>query len=110
MAATEATGDPLGAGEAALARGAWTEARAVFQRAAEAGFGPEALEGLATAAFFLDDAAVMFDARERAYAGYRDAGRPVDAARIATALAWEYRVFRGEPLQTEAGHLDVHVA
>jgi hypothetical protein len=39
----------------------------------------------------------VFDARERAYAGYRDAGRAIDAARVATALAWDYRIFRGEP-------------
>jgi LuxR family maltose regulon positive regulatory protein len=92
----DACSDPLGVGEAALGRGAWEEARAAFDRAVAAGAGPRALEGLATAAFFLDEGPLVFDARERAYAGYREAGRPVDAGRIAIALAWDYRVFRGE--------------
>jgi LuxR family maltose regulon positive regulatory protein len=34
--------------------------------------------------------------RARAYAAYREAGRATDAARIAIALAWDYRIFRGE--------------
>jgi LuxR family transcriptional regulator, maltose regulon positive regulatory protein len=88
--------DSVAAGEAALERGGWKEALAAFERAVEAGAGPEALEGVARAAFFLDEGGLVLDARERAYAGYRDAGRPVDAARVATALAWDYRVFRGE--------------
>jgi DNA-binding NarL/FixJ family response regulator len=88
--------DELRAGEAALTRGAWDEAKAAFRSALEAGGGAEALEGLATAAFFLDDVALVLDARERAYAAYREAGRPIDAARAATALATEYRMLRGE--------------
>lgn len=86
----------VAAGERALERGAWEEARAEFEAAVQAGGGPEALEGLAMAAFFLDDATVALDARERAFAGYREADRPVDAARVATALAWDYRIFRRE--------------
>jgi DNA-binding NarL/FixJ family response regulator len=93
MPAADARSDPLAAGRAALDRGAWEEALAAF---AGAGEDPEALEGLATAAFFLDEASLVFDARERAYARYREAGRAVDAARVATALAWDYRIFRGE--------------
>lgn len=92
----DARSDPLGAGEAALGRGAWEEALVAFERAVTAGAAPEALEGLAAAAFFLDQGAVVFDARERAYASYREAGRPIDAGRVAIALAWDYRVFRGE--------------
>jgi LuxR family maltose regulon positive regulatory protein len=53
--------------------------------------------GLAQAAFFLDEPDVAVDAHERAYAGYRSADRAVDAARVAIALAWEYRAYRGEP-------------
>jgi DNA-binding CsgD family transcriptional regulator len=89
--------DLLAAGEAALARGAWGEARGAFERAAAVGAGPRALEGLGTAAFFLDDGQAALEARERAYAAYRETGRAVDAARVATSLAWDYRVFRGEP-------------
>jgi LuxR family maltose regulon positive regulatory protein len=96
MATTDDRSDPLAAGEAALARGAWQEARDLFEEAVADGAGPEALEGLATAAFFLDQGPVVLDSRERAYAQYREAGRAVDAARVATALAWDYRIFRGE--------------
>jgi LuxR family maltose regulon positive regulatory protein len=96
MATVDARSGSLAAGEAALEHGAWQEARAAFERALATGAGPEALEGLATAAWFLDDAPLVFDARERAFAAYRDSGRPVDAARIAIALAWDYRIFRGE--------------
>jgi hypothetical protein len=46
----------------------------------QAGGGPEALEGLAQAAFFLDEPDLAIDAHERAYAAYRAAGREVDAA------------------------------
>jgi DNA-binding NarL/FixJ family response regulator len=87
--------DALAAGNAALARGAWPEARTAFEEAFAADGCPEALEGLATAAFFLNDGTTAIDARERAYAAYQRRGRPVDAARIATSLAWDYRAFRG---------------
>jgi DNA-binding CsgD family transcriptional regulator len=93
MATADASSDPLAAGTDALERSAWEEALAEFERAGDS---PEALEGLATAAFFLDRGDVVLDARERAYAGYREAGRQVDAGRIAISLAWEYRAFRGE--------------
>lgn len=87
----------LQTGKSALAECSWGEARAAFERAAQAGAGAEALEGLAQAAFFLDEPDAAVDAHERAYAAYRDADRPVDAARVAIALAWEYRAYRGEP-------------
>jgi LuxR family transcriptional regulator, maltose regulon positive regulatory protein len=90
-------GSDLRAGKAALRECSWAEARAAFERAADTGSGPEALEGLAQAAFFLDEPGVAIDAHERAYAAYRGAGRSVDAARAAIALAWEYRAYRGEP-------------
>ena len=97
MQGTPSREDPVAAGEAALLSGEWEEARAAFEQAVGADASPEALEGLAMAAWFLDDALVVFDARERAYAAFREAGRPIDAARVATALAWDYRIFRGEP-------------
>jgi hypothetical protein len=89
--------DDLEAGAQALARCDWIAARAAFERAEDAGAGPEALEGLAQAAFFLTDSARAIEARERAFTAYREAGRAVDAARVAIALAWDYRAFRGEP-------------
>jgi DNA-binding CsgD family transcriptional regulator len=83
------------AGEA-LAAADWESARHLFSEALVQDETPEALEGLARASFFLNDGAVALDARERAYGSYRAAGRAVDAARVAIALAWDYRAFRGE--------------
>jgi DNA-binding CsgD family transcriptional regulator len=80
----------------ALSNADWDAARRLFSQALERGETPEALEGLAKAAFFLDEAELALDARERAYAGYREADRVVDAARVAIALAWDYRAVRGE--------------
>src|ERR1700756_4082281 len=87
----------LEAGKAALSKCAWAEARAAFERAAQSSGEPEALEGLAQAAFFLDEPDLAVDAHERAYAAYRASERAVDAARVAIALAWEHRAYRGEP-------------
>ncbi len=83
-------------GSQALATGDWEGARTLFSQLLEHEQRPEALEGLATAAFFLDEVEQALDARERAYAAYRENGRPVDAARVAIALAWDYRAGRGE--------------
>ena len=80
----------------ALARGAWPEARAVFQSALDERESPEALEGLGTAAWWLDLADLVFDARERAYRLYAERGNNVAAARVAVWLAWDSWAFRGE--------------
>jgi DNA-binding CsgD family transcriptional regulator len=96
MTAADVCADLL-AGRTALTECSWDQARRAFDRASRAGGGPEALEGLAQAAFFLDEPEVAVDAHERAYAAYRDGDRAVDAARVAIALAWEYRAYRGEP-------------
>jgi len=74
MATIAARSNPLGTGEAALARGAWGDTGVGFERAREAGAGPEALEGLAMAAFFLDEAPRVFATRERMPATGRPAG------------------------------------
>jgi LuxR family maltose regulon positive regulatory protein len=86
----------LAEGGEALALGAWEDARRCFEAALEQGDDPAAREGLGTAAEWLADYAVMFDCRERAFRGYREAGRPADAGRLAIQLTWDYRVFRGE--------------
>jgi DNA-binding CsgD family transcriptional regulator len=96
MSQASTSRDALAAGQAALARNDWQAAHDAFAEAVAAGGGPEADEGLAGAAFWLDRPEAVFDAAERAYAGYRTADRPVDAARMAIALAWYARVFRGE--------------
>ena len=56
---------------------------------------PEALEGLSWAAWWLDDAEAVFDARERAYRLYRRRGESGSAARMATWLAADQLDFRG---------------
>jgi DNA-binding NarL/FixJ family response regulator len=89
--------DPLEAGWEALARGEWEEARACFEAALERGESAEAIEALAMAAWWLDDAEVTIDSRERAYRLYREQGELVAAARMAIWLAWDSLSFRGEP-------------
>jgi LuxR family transcriptional regulator, maltose regulon positive regulatory protein len=80
----------------ALDNADWSTAKKGFEDALAAEETPEALEGFATAAFFLEDSEPAIAARERAYSLYRESGRPVDAARVATSLAWDYRSYRGE--------------
>ena len=84
------------AGDAALRRGAWTEARDVFETALRDEETPEALEGLGTAAWWLDAADVVFQSRERAYTLYLERDDKAGAARIAVWLAWDCWAFRGE--------------
>jgi ATP/maltotriose-dependent transcriptional regulator MalT len=84
------------AGRAALDAGSWDEAREAFGRALAIEESPEALEGLGLAAWWVDAADVVFDARERAYRGYRSRGDEVSAARLAIWIAWDSGAFRGE--------------
>lgn len=56
----------------ALARGVWEEARACFEAAVQQHATPGALEGLATAADWLDDIATATEVRQRAYERYRE--------------------------------------
>jgi LuxR family maltose regulon positive regulatory protein len=92
---TERPGD-CAAGDELLSRGAWPEARNAFQSALIVRESPEALEGLALAAWWLDDADVVFDARERSYRLYGERGDRRSAARVAVWLAWDAWAFRGE--------------
>jgi DNA-binding NarL/FixJ family response regulator len=84
------------AGDAALARGAWTEARLSYEEALVNRESAEALEGLGTSAWWLDLADIVFDSRERAYRLFLDRGAHTDAARVAVWLAWDCWAFRGE--------------
>src|SRR5207248_7402134 len=86
----------LADGHAALRRGDWQAARTAFVRELAEAETPEALEGLGLAAWWLDDAGVVFEARERAYQLYAEQDDRLGAARVATALAWDYEGFRGE--------------
>jgi len=84
------------AGDAALARGAWTEARESFAAALAVSESPEALEGVGLAAWWLDLADVVFDSRERGYRLFLSRDDRVGAARLAVWLAWDYWAFHGE--------------
>ena len=83
-------------GDDALARGAWAEAREAFERTLGVRELPEALEGLGSAAWWLDLSDLVFDSRERAYRLYLTRGDRAQAARVAVWLAWDYWAFRGE--------------
>jgi hypothetical protein len=92
-------GELLGAGYAALALGQWDESRDCFESALEHGETPEALEGLAMAAHFVDDVPVVIASRERAYLLYRERGDRRGAARLACMLANAYGLLRGDDRQ-----------
>jgi ATP/maltotriose-dependent transcriptional regulator MalT len=90
---------PLGtidAGRAALARGDWIAAKRAFEDALDREETAEALEGLGLAAWWLDLAPLVFEARERAYLAYQERGDRAAAARMAVWLAWDSAAFRGE--------------
>jgi DNA-binding NarL/FixJ family response regulator len=86
----------LKTGQDALVKGAWGDARTAFEASLALDESPEALEGLGTAAWWLDLADLVFDTRERAFRLYRDRGDAVGAARVAVWLGWDYWAFRGE--------------
>src|SRR4051794_31657656 len=81
------------AGHEALARGAWDDARAAFERAGEQA---ESLDGWAHAMRFLGDGDASLDARARAFRAYRRSGETRAAARAAAWLAYDTAVFRGD--------------
>jgi LuxR family transcriptional regulator, maltose regulon positive regulatory protein len=101
-AGRETAPDPLAVGWNQLAEGDWDGARASFEAAVADEESPEALEGLSWAAWWLDDAEAVFDARERAYRLYRKSGDPAGAARMATWLAIDHLDFSGALAVTSA--------
>jgi LuxR family maltose regulon positive regulatory protein len=94
-ASKEPVPPPIEVGWAALREGRWEVARTLFEEAVRAEQSPEASEGLSWAAWWLDDAEVVFDARERAYGLYQKAGDVAGAARMATWLACDQLDFHG---------------
>ncbi len=82
--------------DAALARGAWAEARAIFERELEARETVDALEGLSWAAWWVEDVPVCLEARERAYRLSRREGDVRRAAMLALWLADDHLILRGE--------------
>ena len=89
--------DPLTRGREALGRGEWEQAQAYFEAADDQGESAEATEALAMAAWWLDDAPLTIESRERAYRLYRERADVAGAARMAIWLTWDYLAFRGEP-------------
>ncbi len=77
----------------ALRAGSWQLARTAFQAIAEQSADPLAYEGLAQAAWWLDEGETCVAARERAYRRHRESGDPWGAARAATSLAWDSLLF-----------------
>ena len=96
MADIASWGTGVGEGPAALARGAWGEARAVYERELATGETVEALVGLSWAAWWVEDVGTCVEARERAYRLSRRAGDPHRAAMLAIWLANDHLVLRGE--------------
>jgi ATP/maltotriose-dependent transcriptional regulator MalT len=84
-----------GPGWTALAAGRWREAQALFEEDLLEGERPESLEGLSWAAWWLDEAEMVFRARRSAYRLYRRTGDPRGAARMATWLAADQLDFHG---------------
>lgn len=87
----------IDAGRHALEAGRWHEAWTHFQSALDVRVTAEACEGLANAAWWLDDADTLFSRRERAYVLYRDEHNQLGAARMATWLALDCYIFRRAP-------------
>jgi ATP/maltotriose-dependent transcriptional regulator MalT len=83
-------------GNAALARGAWAEARAIFEQELAARESVDALEGLSWAAWWVEDVATCIDARERAYGLSRRGGEMQRAAMLALWIGDDYLILRGE--------------
>ena len=92
---TAADSDALRSGWAALGEGRWESARKFFEEVSHDGETPEAFEGLSWAAWWLDDAETVFEARERAYRLYREEAIAAGAARMATWLAADQLDFHG---------------
>jgi ATP/maltotriose-dependent transcriptional regulator MalT len=81
---------PLTTARDALEAGDWPSARDGFEAALAEEESPEALAGLGTALWWLQDADRSIELRERAYAAYRRRGEPMEAAFIALGLVPSY--------------------
>src|SRR5262249_39658016 len=86
-----------GRGRQARAWGEWEHALAFFEAASERSHSAEAIEALAMAAWWLDNAQLAIESREQAYRLYRERGDAAAAARMAIWLGWDSLAFRGEP-------------
>ncbi len=78
-----------------LQEGRWDAALTTFRAAVAAEPAAEAFEGLSWAAWWLDDAEVVFEARGEAYRRFLQRGDRAAAARMAVWLACDHLDFRG---------------
>lgn len=78
---------------AELRAGRWERAAELFRSTVVATDDPHAHEGLAQAAWWLDDADTALGSREAAYRGFRAAGDDRGAARAAAALGYDSMLF-----------------
>ncbi len=83
----------LSSARSALDAGSWQLARTAFQVVAEETADPLAYEGVAQAAWWLDEGETCVGARETAYQRHRELGDSLGAARAATDLAWDSLLF-----------------
>jgi ATP/maltotriose-dependent transcriptional regulator MalT len=83
-------------GNAAIARGAWAEARTIFEEQLAVRESVDALEGLSWAAWWVEDVPTCIDARERAYRLSRQERDMRRAAMLALWIADDYLILRGE--------------
>src|SRR5262249_38237572 len=96
--------EALEAGTEALLLGRWEDARAWFEQAQRSEDCPEAAEGIALAAWYLEDGVRAIESHERAYLLYRKHGDNRSAGRVASWLGWHYRLFHND-LATANGWL-----
>ena len=81
-------------GQKELERGHWEEARTQFERAIKIEDTAEGQEGLATAAYFLEDVDAVFAARERAFALHDQRGDRAAAAAVAVQIVTDVMDYR----------------
>ena len=93
---TSAAPDDCRAGQEALLRAAWPEARAAFTDALATRESPEALEGLGLAAWWLDRRRPGVRLARARLPPVSAIAATRGAARVAVWLAWDYWAFRGE--------------
>jgi ATP/maltotriose-dependent transcriptional regulator MalT len=96
MAERPKSASSLENGWTALGNGDWERAKGSFEEYLADGDSPEAQEGLGWAGHMLNDERLTFDSRESAYRLYLERGEKGSAARIASLLAADSLLFRGE--------------
>ncbi len=87
------TSDDMTAATADMRAGRWAAASAAFGRVIAASDDPWAHDGLAQAAWWMDDAETALESREAGYRGFRAAGDDRAAGRAAATLGYDSMLF-----------------